>query len=75
VKDSKKKKAKEAKKNPQWKSSACYVALLFWDLAIYRGCVAETKKDPGIPNDFPYKDQILAEVAEQRRLVRGEILS
>ncbi|KAF5336978.1 hypothetical protein D9611_002925 [Ephemerocybe angulata] len=24
-------------------------------------------KDPGIPNDFPYKDQILAEVAQQRR--------
>ena len=27
----------------------------------------EQKKDPGIPNNFPYKDQILAEVAEQRR--------
>ena len=26
-------------------------------------------KDPGIPNEFPYKDQILAEVAEQRRIV------
>lgn len=31
---------------------------------------AEHKKDPGIPNNFPYKDQILAEVAEQRRIVR-----
>jgi nuclear GTP-binding protein len=31
--------------------------------------VPEHKKDPGIPNNFPYKDQILAEVAEQRRLV------
>ncbi len=30
----------------------------------------EHKKDPGIPNDFPYKDQILAEVQEERRLVR-----
>ena len=30
---------------------------------------AEHAKDPGIPNNFPYKDQILAEVAEQRRLV------
>lgn len=29
----------------------------------------EHKKDPGIPNNFPYKEQILAEVAEQRRLV------
>ncbi|KXN83537.1 hypothetical protein AN958_01246 [Leucoagaricus sp. SymC.cos] len=47
VRESRKKKAKEAKKNPQWKS--------------------KHKKDPGIPNDFPYKDQILAEVAEQRR--------
>lgn len=26
-------------------------------------------KDPGIPNQFPYKDQILAEIAEQRRIV------
>ncbi|KAI0269301.1 hypothetical protein BC834DRAFT_820466 [Gloeopeniophorella convolvens] len=24
-------------------------------------------KDPGIPNNFPYKDQILAEIAEERR--------
>lgn len=29
----------------------------------------EHKKDPGIPNNFPYKDAILAEVAEQRRIV------
>ncbi|KAJ8457539.1 hypothetical protein ONZ45_g18271 [Pleurotus djamor] len=26
------------------------------------------KKDPGIPSTFPYKDQLLGEVAEQRRL-------
>ncbi|CAK5276095.1 unnamed protein product [Mycena citricolor] len=48
IRDSKKKKAKAAKKNPQWKS--------------------KHKKDPGIPNTFPYKDQVLAEIAEQRRL-------
>ncbi|THH32318.1 hypothetical protein EUX98_g1840 [Antrodiella citrinella] len=24
-------------------------------------------KDPGIPNNFPYKDQVLAEIAEERR--------
>ncbi|KAM5530260.1 hypothetical protein V8D89_016070 [Ganoderma adspersum] len=29
-------------------------------------------KDPGIPNSFPYKDQILAEVAEERRLAAEE---
>lgn len=29
----------------------------------------EKTKDPGIPNNFPYKDQILAEVAAQRREV------
>lgn len=30
----------------------------------------KTKKnqDPGIPNNFPYKDQVLAEIAEQKRL-------
>lgn len=27
----------------------------------------EKLKDPGIPANFPYKDQILAEIAEQRR--------
>ena len=30
----------------------------------------EKAKDPGIPNNFPYKDQILAEIAEERRQVR-----
>ncbi|EED77903.1 predicted protein [Postia placenta Mad-698-R] len=29
-------------------------------------------KDPGIPNNFPYKDQILAEVAEERRRASEE---
>ena len=29
----------------------------------------EKAKDPGIPANFPYKDQILAEIAEQRRQV------
>ncbi|KAL4264409.1 CP-type G domain-containing protein [Pleurotus pulmonarius] len=52
VRETKKKKAKAAKKNPQWKS--------------------KHKKDPGIPNNFPYKDQILAEVAEQRRQAEEE---
>ncbi|KAF9040735.1 P-loop containing nucleoside triphosphate hydrolase protein [Panaeolus papilionaceus] len=52
VRDGKKKKAKLAKKNVQWKS--------------------KHKKDPGIPNEFPYKDQILAEVAEQRRIAVEE---
>ncbi|ORX35937.1 P-loop containing nucleoside triphosphate hydrolase protein [Kockovaella imperatae] len=28
---------------------------------------SKKKADPGIPNSFPYKDQILAEVAEERR--------
>lgn len=34
----------------------------------------EKPKDPGIPNDFPYKDQILAEVAEERRKVSSEFV-
>ncbi|EIM85608.1 uncharacterized protein STEHIDRAFT_169483 [Stereum hirsutum FP-91666 SS1] len=29
---------------------------------------SKTPKDPGIPNNFPYKDEILAEIAEERRL-------
>lgn len=29
--------------------------------------ISKTPKDPGIPNNFPFKDQVLAEVSEQRR--------
>ncbi|KAG6861482.1 hypothetical protein C0995_015909 [Termitomyces sp. Mi166 len=35
---------------------------------------SKTPKDPGIPNNFPFKDQILAEVAEQRRIEAAEKL-
>ncbi|KAG6864206.1 hypothetical protein C0991_011570 [Blastosporella zonata] len=35
---------------------------------------SKTPKDPGIPNNFPFKDQILAEVAEQRRIEAEEKL-
>ncbi|KAF7330775.1 Guanine nucleotide-binding protein-like 3 [Mycena venus] len=52
VRESRKKKAKAAKKDPQWKS--------------------KHKKDPGIPNNFPYKDQILSEIADQRRVAAEE---
>ncbi|KIP09819.1 hypothetical protein PHLGIDRAFT_11671 [Phlebiopsis gigantea 11061_1 CR5-6] len=50
--ETRKKRKRDAKKNPQWKS--------------------KQKKDPGIPNNFPYKDQILAEVEEQRRQAEEE---
>ncbi|WVQ97322.1 hypothetical protein IAU59_004433 [Kwoniella sp. CBS 9459] len=30
------------------------------------------KKDPGIPNSFPFKDQIIAELAEERRKAEEE---
>ena len=69
VTETRKKAKKEAKKNPQWKSSAFQVwverkhmANLCYNL--------EQKKDPGIPNNFPYKDRVLAEIAEERRKVR-----
>ncbi|KAI0079950.1 hypothetical protein K474DRAFT_1658485 [Panus rudis PR-1116 ss-1] len=52
VAETRKKRKKEAKKNPQWKSKKL--------------------KDPGIPNNFPYKDQILAEIAAQRRQAEEE---
>ena len=31
--------------------------------------IEEHPKDPGIPNSFPYKAELLAELAEQRRKV------
>ncbi|CAI6240074.1 unnamed protein product [Periconia digitata] len=33
---------------------------------------SKTKKDPGIPNLFPFKDKILAEIEEKRRLKEEE---
>ncbi|KAJ4301845.1 nuclear GTP-binding protein nug1 [Kalmusia sp. IMI 367209] len=33
---------------------------------------SKTKKDPGIPNLFPYKDKILQEIEEKRRLKEEE---
>jgi hypothetical protein len=41
----------------------------FFFTEVYGLDILEKRKDPGIPNDFPYKDQILAEVQEQRRIV------
>ena len=32
--------------------------------------LSEKPKDPGIPNNLPFKDQILEEIAEERRQVR-----
>ena len=73
VRETKKKKVKAAKKNPQWKSSEFfssffYIYLEQWDEFISYVHIGKPK-DPGIPNEFPYKDQILAEVAEERRRV------
>lgn len=34
--------------------------------------VTEKKADPGIPNTFPYKDKVLAELAEEKRQVSVE---
>ncbi|CAL1704387.1 unnamed protein product [Somion occarium] len=50
--DTRHKRKREARKNPQKKS--------------------KKPQDLGIPNNFPYKDQILAEVAEQRRIAAEE---
>lgn len=47
-----------------------YIGLYSVDFSIINNGISEHKKDPGIPNDFPYKDQILAEVAEERRRAR-----
>ncbi|CAE6429739.1 unnamed protein product [Rhizoctonia solani] len=47
VAETRRKRKKEAKKNPQWKS--------------------KHKKDPGIPNALPFKEDILAEIELTRR--------
>jgi hypothetical protein len=68
--ESRKKSKKAAKKDVTWKSSAssCVRPTLHSDSRYF--ALLEKSKDPGIPNNFPYKDQILAEIAEERRQVR-----
>lgn len=46
-----------------------YVVYLIFHLGSAEPCAfdLEKAKDPGIPANFPYKDQILAEIAEERR--------
>ncbi|CAE6361146.1 unnamed protein product, partial [Rhizoctonia solani] len=54
VAETRKKRKKEGKKNPQWKS--------------------KHKKDPGIPNNLPFKEEILAEIEAGRRQAEEEKL-
>ena len=44
--------------------------MLYILLTVDAFTLLEKSKDPGIPNNFPYKDQILAEIAEERRQAR-----
>lgn len=66
IKDGRKKNKKLAKKNPQWKSSMS----MQWTL---REIMADPdtglKKDPGVPNSFPFKDMIIAEAEQAKALV------
>ncbi|KAH9999479.1 hypothetical protein BJV77DRAFT_1142673 [Russula vinacea] len=67
VREGRKKSRKAAKRDLTWKSSAfSSVHTLFTILTAY-SALLENRKDPGIPNNFPFKDQILAEIAEERR--------
>lgn len=67
ARETRKKRKRDAKKNPQWKSSTSRILLHNLGSAEVFSFDPEKAKDPGIPANFPYKDQILAEIAEQRR--------
>lgn len=41
----------------------------FIDLELMRGRVVGVKKDPGIPNLFPYKEQLLLEARQAKEQV------
>lgn len=66
VSEHKRKTKRNAKKDVTWKSSESLVVvpLTPW---LTR---AEKKADPGVPSTFPYKDRVLAELAEEKRRVR-----
>lgn len=69
VREGRKKSKKAARSDLTWKSSA-FSSLRSLFSILTANFTLEKEKDPGIPNDFPYKDQILAEIAEERRQVR-----
>ena len=68
ARETRKKQKRDDKKNPQWKSSTWCISFSAWNSARSPGFGLEKAKDPGIPANFPYKDQILAEIAEERRV-------
>ena len=65
--ETRKKNKKHAKKDVTWTTSMFKSP---WKTANGADVGQEKTKDIGIPNNFPYKEQVLAEMAEQKRLVR-----
>jgi nuclear GTP-binding protein len=72
-------KASAAKQRKQKKLAKKVRAMASWACVTYTADPSQNpewrskiKKDPGIPNLFPYKDKILQEIEEQRRLKAEE---
>lgn len=60
---------KEAKK--KGKSILVYKV---WNVTPYRSFILGLKKDPGIPNLYPFKDQLLREIKERKQRVHTAII-
>lgn len=64
--ETRKKNKRAAKRDVTWKSSGFRCNMKQRGLTTWN---AEKEKYPGIPNSYPYKDQVLAELAANKRAV------
>lgn len=70
VREHNRKERKDAKKNAHSKST--HKSCLCYTNSVYLSACTELKKDPGIPNLFPFKEQLLQQMQARKERVEGE---
>lgn len=73
IKDHHRKERRAAKKNPgKINSESFFLYSSSMYTHILNSLSAETKKDPGIPNEWPFKEELLNEIEAQKNEVSVE---